>query len=208
MQQIEMSNLKSKLDDDLKKQIVSGKILLDRFQMIDESSRKSPSYADPNYAGFYYHLGKYIQPESLMEIGFDLGLFPACFLTSCKSVRKFVGFREEDQNFFSFRIGSKNIKKVFKGNCDYIHGSIYGKHFEKIPMNSVDFIIISTLKNYDKQLEYLEFMWQYLSYDGIMVCDNINMQSSVKDAFDAFSGGRNRQPIFFKTRHGTGLLQK
>ena len=58
MKHYNLAEIKSKIDYDLKKQLVGGKILLDRLAMIDESSRKSPSYVDPNYAGFYYHLDR------------------------------------------------------------------------------------------------------------------------------------------------------
>ncbi len=201
-------DLKCKIDSDLQKQTISGRVLLDRFCMIDETSRKSPSYTDPNYAGFYYHFGKYIEPNSIFEFGFDLGLFPASFMISCKTVQRFLGFREKDGDFFSERIGARNIKKSFKGKSDYYHGTIYDKKFDKFLMNSWDMIIFATEYKYDKQLEYLDFIWPHVSDYGIIVCDNLNRHSPTKEAFNAFAQSKNREPILFSTRHGTGLLQK
>mgnify|MGYP003344151795 FL=1 len=160
------------------------------------------------FRSFYYHLGKYISPISLMEFGFDLGLFPGCFMTSCKSVKKFYGFKEKDGSFFSERIGARNIKKVYKGQSSYHHGLIYDKYFDKIMMNSLDLIIFSSEQKYDKQLEILDFIWPYLSDYGIIVCDNLNRNEGTKEAFDAFCHGRNRDSIIFGTRHGTGLVRK
>lgn len=75
MKQIDLKKLKLDVDVHLKKELISGKLLLDRFCMINEDSRKSPSYSDPKFTAFYYHLGKYLEPKSLLEVGFDLGLF-------------------------------------------------------------------------------------------------------------------------------------
>ena len=103
MQSIDYNHFKTAIDLDLTTQKISGKILLDRFCVIDEESRRSPAYIDPNFSGFYYHLGKKIDPESMIEIGFDLGLLSGSFLTSCKSVKRFLGFREKSKYFASLR---------------------------------------------------------------------------------------------------------
>ena len=88
MIKLELTEFKKALDSNLESRSVSGKVILDRFCVIDESSRRSPSYLDPNYSGFYYHLTKYVHPCSLLEIGFDLGLLSCTFLSACKSVNK------------------------------------------------------------------------------------------------------------------------
>jgi len=208
MKQIELEYLKKKVDVDLKKQLISGRVLLDRYCMIDELSRKSPSYCDPNYAGFYYHLGKYISPNSLMEFGFDLGLFSACFMISCKTVKNYFAFRESDGSFFSERIGARNIRRSYKGNSKYHYGSIHDDIFDKVFENRWDMVIFSVEEKYDKQLQYFEFVWPYLNENAIMVCDNIRRNQATKDAFEAFAFSKNRESCFFNTRHGTMILQK
>ena len=104
MIKLELSEFKKALDSNLESRSVSGKVILDRFCVIDESSRRSPSYLDPNYSGFYYHLTKYVHPCSLLEIGFDLGLLSCTFLSACKSVNRFLGYRLPSEEFISTRL--------------------------------------------------------------------------------------------------------
>ena len=108
MMALDSQNLIHFLNEELKAQRISGRVLLDRLCVIDENSRKSPAYLDPNFAGFYYHLGKKIQAQSMLEIGFDLGLLSASFLISCTTVKKFVGFCESDKGFIPTRLGKRN----------------------------------------------------------------------------------------------------
>jgi hypothetical protein len=49
MQSIDYNHFKTAIDLDLTTQKISGKILLDRFCVIDEESRRSPAYIDPNF---------------------------------------------------------------------------------------------------------------------------------------------------------------
>ena len=84
MNQFDLEDIRDKLEDDLQKQVVSSRILLDRLRLIDEDSRKTAAYLDPNYAGFYYHLGKYIKPQNVIEFGFNLGLLTGCLLLLVK----------------------------------------------------------------------------------------------------------------------------
>ena len=208
MEKYKIQELEKLVSNDLSKQTISGKILLDRFCMIDESSRKSPSYTDPNFAGFYYHLGKYVKPASLLEVGFELGLFSGSFLTSCKSVQRFCGYHESNPSFFSFRIGSRNIKKVFKGQKHFVDADKYDENFEKLLKQGWDMIIYPLENKYDRQLDLFEFFWPYLNENGIIVCDNIRRSSSTKEAFEAFVFSKNREHVNFETRHGTALFQK
>jgi predicted O-methyltransferase YrrM len=209
MKQIDLKKLKLDVDVHLKKELISGKLLLDRFCMINEDSRKSPSYSDPKFTAFYYHLGKYLEPKSLLEVGFDLGLFSGCFMISCKTVEKFLAFRENKKDYyFSSKIGQRNIKKYFKGPIVFHFGTIYDDLLDKNLSQPYDMIIITMEQAYDKQLEYMEFFWPHLSENGIMVCENIIYHEPTKEAFDAFAFSKNREPIIFSTRNGTGILQK
>jgi len=196
------------LGEELKAQKVSGRALLDRLCVIDENSRKSPAYLDPNFSGFYYHLGKKIIPQSMLEIGFNLGLLSASFLTSCKSVKKFIGFDETNDQFISMRLGKQNIKRVMKGIRECYVGSLYDKEFQNLVMGGIDFVIITAEKNYDKHLEYFDFLWPNLNENGIVVIDNLSKNPPAKQAFLAFCKSKNREPIKFRTRYETGLIQK
>lgn len=208
MLKIEQNELKNALDLHLQRQLLGGKILLDRFCVIDETSRRSPAYLDPNYSGFYYHLSKHIQPESVMEIGFDLGLLSGAFMLACPSVRKFLGFRQSRNEFASPRLGKRNIRKAMKGERHFYVGQLYDAQLEALLIGGWDFVMLTDEVSFDHTLEYLDFIWPVVSENGIIVCEYLNKNRPAKDAFKAFCESKNRQPLLFGTRYGTGLVQK
>ena len=207
MDNFRLKDFKPLLEADLSRQLVGGKFILDRFCVIDEDSRRSPAYVDPNFAGFYYHLGKYIQPTRLLEIGFDLGLLSASLMISCKSVKKFIGFRESGKTFMSPRLGHKNVGKVMKGEKIFHTGNLYDSVFESLILG-VDAVVITDESSYDRHLEYLDFLWPCLSENGIIVCEYLDKNKPAKDAYRAFCESKNREPMLFATRYGTGMVQK
>jgi len=208
MIKLELKEFKKALDSNLESRSISGKVILDRFCVIDESSRRSASYVDPNYSGFYYHLSKYVSPCSLLEIGFDLGLLSGTFLSSCKTVKKFLGYRQINKEFTSTRLGERNIKRSIKGDRNFYMGNLYDFNFEQLISGEWDMVFITDESHYDKHLEYLDFIWPSVSENGIIVCEYLNKNKPAKDAFMAFCESKNRQPLLFATRYGTGLVQK
>ena len=205
----DLNELKVNVEANLKKQIVNSKILLDQFCLIDEDSRKTAAYLDPNYSCFYYHLGKYIEPNSLCEFGFDLGLLSSCFLISCKSVERFFGYKKQSEEFSSMRIGASNIKLVLKKEKNFYTGNLFDQEFIDIfSPNSWDLVILNCEDKYDKHLEYLEVIWSSLSENGLIIAEYIDRHTPGKDAFFAFCVSKNRKPVIFQTRYGTGVLQK
>jgi hypothetical protein len=205
-----IDELKKIIDKDLDSQRISGRILLNRMRLIDETSRKSSAYLDHRYAPFYYYLGKYISPKSFMEIGFTIGLLSASFLASCKTVDRFFGFKEQGGDFVPQRIGRSNIRLFMKSKKDeYYSGNLFDEQFSsKILPNFWDLIIINEETVYDKHLEYLDLTWDSLSEDGYIVAEYIDRHKPAKQAFFAFCESKNRKPIVFKTRFGTGIIQR
>lgn len=209
MLKYDLNELKEKVEKDLEKQIVNSKVLLDKFCLIDEDSRKTAAYLDPNYSCFYYHLGKYIEPKTVCEFGFDLGLLSGSFLTSCKSPIRFFGYKQNSQEFSSMRLGRLNIKLVFKKEIDFYSGNLFDQEFIDIfSPNSWDLVILNCEDKYDKHLEYLEIIWPRLSENGFIIAEYINHYIPGRDAFLAFCESKNRKPVMFQTRYGTGVLQK
>jgi len=209
MEKIELQTLKEKIDDNLRQQVVGGRTLLDRFCVIEDESRKTPAYADPTYSGFYYHLGKQLQPLTVLEIGFDLGLLSGSFFISNKTANTFLGFREKSKEFASVRLGRQNIKKVMKGQRDFYIGALYDEAFDKLfSICQWDMVILTDEAKYDKNLEYLDFVWSQISPQGIIVCEYLSRTPAVKDAFFAFCENKSREYVTFKTRYQTGLVQK
>lgn len=208
MKNIDFHHIKDLIEKDLNSQKISGRVLLDRLNVIDESSRKTAAYLDHNYSPFYYYLGKYFQAENVIEIGFDLGLLSCSFMKSFKGVENFLGFCRKDQNKIS-RIGISNIKKSFKGNYDFYVGEIYDSLFnDLVKKNQFKLAIINDETTYDKHLAYLDFLWEILCDGGIIVCEHINSSKNSKDAFLAFLESKKIEYKIFKTRYGTGVFQK
>lgn len=209
MKKIDINWLESTVSTDIVSKKISGKYLLDRFCVIDDDSRKSAAYLDPRYAPTYYHLGKYIEPISMLEIGFDLGLLSASFMISCKSVENFVGFKQVSEEYVPLRLGKRNVKSVFKKQADFYVGNIYDNQFDQI-FSSIffDLVILNIEESYDKHLEYLDFIWPQLTDNGLIIAEYIERHTPSRDAFFAFCESKNRTPISLKTRYGTGILEK
>lgn len=206
---MQLDELKEKLDHDLTAQLVSGSTLLNSMRLLDENSRRTAAYADPNYAPFYLHLGKYFKARNVLEIGFTLGLLSSSYFTSCKNSKYFLGFLERKEEYSSLRLGRSNIKLKFRGDADFYCGKLHDDKFlEKFSPNSWDLTILNEELVYDKHLEYLDFAWPQVSDGGLVVAEYIERHIPAREAFLAFCESKNRTPVFFGTRYGTGILQK
>jgi predicted O-methyltransferase YrrM len=183
-------------------------VLLNKFRFIDEGSRQTAAYSDPRYIPFYYHLGKFIQPKTLLELGFNLGLFSGCLLKSCKSVEYFVGFQEKTPEYYSPRFGIKNVRDEYKNALDVYIGSIVDDEFAAKLKKGWDLVIVNEKLGYDKHLSYLETVWPHINLGGVVVMDYIASHDPAKEAFHNFCKISNRKPITFTTRYGTGIIQK
>lgn len=209
MEKLELNSLKQKIDNDLQLARLNGRNLLDKFCVIDEESRKSPAYADSLYSCFYYYLGKYLSPTNVLEIGFDLGLLSGSFFTSNKTTINFLGFREKSKQFASVRLGRQNIKKVMKGDRNFYIGSLYDEEFDALfRACRWDLVILTDEATYDKNLEYLDFVWSNLSENGIILCEYMSRSITVRDSFVAFCKNKDRKFVQFSTRYKAALVQK
>lgn len=199
------SLLKPALDSGL----VSGRMLLDRMRFLDEASRMSAAYSDPKYAPFYYHLGKHLSPKSMIEMGFNLGLLGACFLKSCKTVERYLGFQEQTEGYYSSRLGMANLRSSYKGKTDIYVGTVLDEGFtQKISPNPWDLVILNEEVGFDKHLLRLDLLWPHVSENGVIVSEYIGRHTPAREAFEAFCLSQNRVPVVFDTRYGTGLVQK
>lgn len=205
MDNTDLKQIAESVKKDLSNQIISGKVLLDRLLFIDENSRRTSAYLDHNYTPFYYYLGKYINPKNVLEIGFNLGLLPCCFMLSCKSVNNFLGLSKYKND----RLGKKNIKNFLKNQFNVYSGRFYDNEFVNlIEENKWDLAIINDEATYDEHLNYLDFIWENMSENAFIVCEYLESHKPSKEAFLAFSESKNRDYKIFNTRYGTGILQR
>ena|SRR5215831_11121055 len=204
-----LSELKSKLDERLAKPF-SARVLLDNMRLINETSRKTSAYTDPLYIPFYYHLGHFIEPKSILEIGFRLGLFSACFLKSCQTVERVLGFQERSGEYYSSRLGRANILQNARGIAVQAHvGSVDDEDFLlRLHGNRWDLCFINEETGYDKHMAYLDLVWPQMDLNGLIVMDYIVRHTPAQRAFSDFCKSKNREPATFATRYGVGVIQR
>jgi predicted O-methyltransferase YrrM len=205
---MESVELKRLLEEKLDKQLTS-RIFLDRMRVIDEDSRKTSAYNDPKYVPFYYWLGTFVQPKTLIELGFRLGLFSATFLRACKTVERFLGFQEKTDQFYSPKLGKANVRDHYKGTMDVYVGMIHDEVFEhKLKETEWDLAIVNEEVGYDKHREYLDALWSKLRLDGLIVMDYVTRHKPAGEAYFDFCKAKNRDPITIDTRYGVGIIRK
>jgi hypothetical protein len=196
------------LDLKLKNQLISSRVLLDKLRLVDESSRKSGQYQDPLYLPFYYHMGKYIAPKSILQIGLNLGLEICCFLQGSKSPQYFFAFQNNDGSFYSERLAFSNIKDISKKiNKEFYYGSIFDDEFLS-KLKNFDLILITEKNNFDKIMDALNIFWNNLNLDGFLVVDYLDYDKKIKKIFLDFCKTKNREGIVYETRYGVGIVQK
>jgi hypothetical protein len=177
--------------------------------VIDEASRKTSAYTDPTYIPFYFYLGTLIEAENVVELGFRLGLLSGCFLKGCKTAKSFLGFQEKSDEFYSEKLGKANIKDNFKGEFDFHLGEITDQAFTtKLEAKKWDVAIVNEEKDYDTHRLYLDILWEHLNDEGLLIMDYIYNEAAIKQAYLDFCKITSREPMIFKTRYGTGVIQK
>lgn len=188
----------------------NAKVLLNTSRLINEADRRAAAYTDPNYIPFYYHLGKLVQPRSVVEVGFRLGLTGTAFLQSCNSVESYLAIQEsKDGEFYSTRLAKANIRDHFKGEL-YTHvGSVEDEEFtSRLDSREWDLAIINDEVGFDRHLLFLETLWPRIVLGGLLVCDYVDSHQPARKAWDGFCKARNRTPEFVGTRYGVAIVQK
>lgn len=188
----------------LVKRPVPAKVLLDRFRVVEESSRLSGAYTDPVYFPAYYYLGCLVSPANMVEVGFQLGFASGCFFMGCKTVEHFLGFQQHTDEWYTPRLAKKNIRLVYRKNFEYYHGQVNdAKFLDLLAAHKWDIILVNEDAQYDYIRLLLDRLWLNLNEDGIMVVDRTENK-----AFGDFCQIKNRTPHFFKTRYRLGMMQK
>jgi predicted O-methyltransferase YrrM len=205
---MEPIELKLLLEEKLDKNL-SPRVFLDSMRVIDEESRKTAAYNDPRYIPFYYWLGEAVKPKSVIEIGFRLGLCSGNFFRGCKTAEKFFAFQEISTEYYSPRIGRRNVKDHFKGKFDIHVGFLTDDRVDMIlSVNVWDLAIINEEVGYDKHRSYLEVIWSKLNTDGLIIMDYVSRHKPAKEAFLDFCKYVNREPVVVNTRYGIGIIRK
>jgi len=203
-----LQELGEKLTSEFEKGGLSPRVFLDRLAVLEEASRKTAAYQDPRYVPFYYHLSKFIKPQNFIEIGFGLGFSSSCFFAGCDSVKKFLAFETQTEEFYSPRLALANIKRFYQGEVDFYRGLFTdGDFIEKLSQTEWDLLFLNDEMSLDNYRNQLDLLWDHTKLDGLIVV-NYTHNSPADEAFNTFCKIVNRKPVFFKTRYGTGIVQK
>ena len=120
---VRLEDIEVGLKAKLSKQPISPRVLLDRLRMLDESSRKTSQYQDPNYLPFYYYLSKSIVPKSIFCFGLDLALPICCFLNGCETAKRILAFQKAGNSFYSPRVALSNIHDIRPSGISLVNPS-------------------------------------------------------------------------------------
>lgn len=194
----------------LRGKLVGGRVLLQDCRLIDENGRKSPAYSDPLYAPFYYHLGKFATPRTVLSVGFTLGLLERCFFESCRSAERFAALRVPDRDvYYSPRMGLHNVGRSYRSPVEYFEGSLKDESGGSVlSSDKWDMVFVFEESGYDDCLFTMETVWSHMSPGAHLVVENVEDIKPVKQAFHAFADSVGRSPAVYGTRYGTGVLQR
>lgn len=194
-----MDQLKELVDSELVKQLISPRTLLARCRGFDENSVCDQ---DPKYLPFYYHLGKFITPKSLLEIGFNLGFCSTSFLTSCKSVENFLAVKPQTEDFYSARYGKANVREVYFEYLEIV------REMPETFDQKWDLVLVNEKLTYDQHRVIFDTVWPNISEDGHLLVEHLSEHESVRRAFFDFCKVVNRNAIFFNSKFVAGMVKK
>ena len=206
---MDLLEIRDKVDHDMRKAVVSSRILCNRSRLLDEGSRKSAAFADDTYIPFYYHLGKCITPKTLFRYGFGIGLFLGSFLQGCHSVERVFAFREGAvEDWSAARLGGKNLRDVYKRGLEIYVGSLSDQPVQERLTLGWDMILVETEMAYDDLRYLLDVLWRHVNRDGYMVVERADEGNVAHAPFQDFCKINRLDPLVFSTRYGTGVVCK
>lgn len=193
----------------MQKQLMPPRTLLGGMRLIDESSRSSSQYQDPNYLPFYFHLGRVADPSDILCVGLDLGLQLSCLLKGCSSSKSAFCIQPPSDEFYSPRLALSNVRSV-AGNRFPIELHV-GRPHDHRPQEAVrkgfDIALITRAMPGDDLMDSMDFCWKCLVSGGIMVVDYLS-HAEGDEIFRDFCLGRSAQHHLFQTRYSSGMTMK
>lgn len=176
---------------------ISSHVLFSKARFLSIESRESPQITDPRNFPFYYFLGTQSTARNVIQIGAKLGLPALCFLQGTKTPEKWVVL-DETVDVYS-RTTMSNVRCYLNGEAEYtnLRSKIYSAKWDLG-------LVIGEFKSLR---EYLDDLWGQLVSEGLLVVDYISSEC-VGKVFHEFCRTKNREPIFFETRNGIGILER
>lgn len=193
---------KESLQIKLESYLVDSGILLGTCKLLDSASKSAPAFMDRKYFPFYYYLGCLTSPTRVFQFGSKLGLIGACFMQGCKTVEHWVAVDPPEPKP-PHQIIQSNLSKYCKGEAHALDlgGTLLTTE------RDLDMGLVTEKYPKEKFVEHLEFLWEHLRPEGLLVADYID-DDAVRDSFEGFCRVKNRKPDVYKTRYGVGILTR
>lgn len=185
------------LAEKLEHGLIDPRVLLSSAKMLDETSRRSPAYDDPKYLSFYYALGEFKRPKKVIQIGSKMGLIGHCLCQGAKTVERWVAY-DTPETAPPARVTHANLR----AHCPVAQVTLTTEGFTE---TGFDMAILSGDYG-DETLGFLNLLWDRISGGGLLVADYIH--DDAVGCFSQFSKGKNREPFYFRTRYGVGILTR
>lgn len=205
--------LQKLIEADLSKGLMLPQMLLRQFHLFDENARESVICNDPTHFPFYYHLGKYITPKNMVEIGSGLGLHSGCFMASCKTVERFYGVHLVHKEN-SWRLARSNILLA----NEHLRFGLPGKFtmsisgFKMVAPKCMeekwDLVFLNEAMGYDEYRYALDILWESLTPDGYIIVDKICSEDVCRKGFIDLVKSKNREWAELNTIYGSGIIRK
>lgn len=187
-------------------QSMPPRALLGDMSLLDESSRSSGQYQDPDYLPFYYHVGRVFSPRRIFCLGLDLGLHVSCLLKGCVAPESAVCVQTPSDSFYSPRLALSNIRSAAGRRFPALahEGRLDDASVQKSVSASLDLSMATQEASVDLLMEFMDFSWGRLRPGGLLLVDRLVFGES-EDVFDDFCKGRGAEAMVFETRYHTGL---
>tara|TARA_Y100000034_G_scaffold42676_1_gene52233 strand:+ start:55 stop:633 length:579 start_codon:yes stop_codon:yes gene_type:complete len=187
------------LQDKLDNPTINSKQLLGTATLLNENDRESGAFTDPKYLPFYYHIGKQCEAKSLFHLDYALGLEDMCFIQGANSERwsGYANGNEENR----LNVATNNVR-FFCKNSSFTTDL---DEFEKNVEAKFDAFIVTSPK---PLRVFKDDIWNNLNPEGLLIVDNIYSSDEGEEWFTKFATSVSREPVFFKTRYGIGIIER
>jgi len=190
-------DLKERLTDRLKKQLIPARLVLSSFCFLDERLRENAIYQDSHYIPFFYYLGNELKPRKLAEFGCGIALYSSVCLLGSQGAYKVLLVERDKREYYSARLAKTNIKQL--GLNPYI--CVSNQIPEIYNQDEWDLVLI----NDDYFLEHLDLIWKKISLNGHLCFMDLNNKS--KEISD-FCKVKNREAMVIDARYNMYIIRK
>ena len=204
-----MKDLVEKVRTSFKSSALSAQCLLAKFKYLPPDVTNRTFFYDPKYYPFYFHLGRHVTAENVLDMSLAGGLPLSCFLLGKTGTENVLAFQRQSVDFYSPRMATHNVRAVYRRRLSAHVGAMDDVTFQK-KLQSYDWnaVLMTERLPYDECLGYLRVIWSSVASGGIIILDYVNYDKSMGQAYHDFAKTSNRDTVIFDTKYGVGLICK